>query len=127
MMKKTKENMTKTMMDGLLLLASLAMLLLVAAPASAQQRSVTATATITLTVVRAPGVNFSPATTNRNGASLQQSTSSGITLHASTNVRVTLSSAAGKSRLDLQADNTRTFTAHELNGVSSVEMDYIGS
>ena len=111
-----------------LLLALMGVMML----ASNSQAQVSATATVTLTVVPAPGMNFSrpsKATTSSSALTLPgKSLNSGIIFQSSSNVMVELHSRnLHSSRFSFGQGEARTFTSKELKGVSSVEIDYLGS
>jgi hypothetical protein len=111
-----------------LLLALIGVTLMV----SASQAQVTATATVTLTVVAAPGMNFTPARRSGTGSAALAhpgiSGSAGMTFQSSSNVMVKLKSKKlPGSSFNFEQGQVRTFTAKELSGVSSVEIDYLGS
>lgn len=112
----------------LLLLALVGVMLM----ASASQAQVTATATVTLTVVAAPGMNFTPAPKLSTGSAALAhpgvSGNAGMTFQSSSNVMVKLNSKnLPGSSFNFEQGQVRTFTAKELSGVSSVEIDYLGS
>lgn len=100
--------------------------------ASVSRAQVTATATVTLTVVSAPGVNFAPsAKWNTLSSPVADNGSHAMpemTFRSPGNVLVRLNSVGtAPEKFNLEQGQVKTFTANELKGVSSVEIDYLGS
>ncbi|HUI30517.1 MAG TPA: hypothetical protein VLX91_09895 [Candidatus Acidoferrales bacterium] len=98
--------------------------------ASTSQAQITATARVTLTVIPAPGISFASANPVGNTSRLNQANDGGITFCTSSNVAVILNSFGEKKMLDsdhLGHGATKTLTTKELNGLSKVEVIYIGN
>lgn len=104
-----------------------------AAPVAHAQ--VTATATITLTVVAAPGINFAPSTAMSAqtaaapvGGVSRSAAAPGINFRSPGNVLVQLNSGnVSPVKYNLGEGEVKTFSAHQLKHVSSVEIVYLGS
>jgi len=98
--------------------------------ASNSQAQVSATARVTLTVIPAPGINFSPANPAKPSTIVNRSNDGGLTLRTSSNVAVVLKSSTSRTTLNTEnvgQGTTKTLTTKDLNGVSSVEVLYLGS
>jgi len=102
---------------------------------SSSWAQVTATARVTLTVIPAPGISFtsaaatSPATT-KNPTAINQANDGGLTIHASSNVAVVLTSPDNNkptSSNQFSQGTTKTITSKDLRDVSKVEVVYLGS
>ncbi|HUI29068.1 MAG TPA: hypothetical protein VLX91_02535 [Candidatus Acidoferrales bacterium] len=88
------------------------------------------TAKVTVTVISGPGINFTPANQTKSPSSLNQTDGGGMTFHAATTAAVTLNFDTGGRILhqdNLRRGVTRILTAEELEGVSKVQVTYIGS
>lgn len=97
---------------------------------SASWAQVTATARVTLTVIPGPGISFTPTDASKNTSSINQGSNGGITIHASSNVAVLLTSSDHDMSLNtnhLGQGVTKTITSKDLHDVSKVEVIYLGS
>ncbi len=100
--------------------------------ATEAKAQVTATARVTLTVLPAPGMNFTTgAVKSRTSTVAVQKpapVNPSVTFQSPGNVMVQLkSSNLRSSEYNLSQGEMKTFSAKELQGVSSVEIDYLGS
>ena len=97
---------------------------------TSQGRVVTATARVTLAVIPPPGVSFASTSRIRNASLLNQANDGGLTIRTSSNVAVFLDSSVNRKMLGIKylaSGVTKTLTSKEFNGVSKVEVVYLGS
>ncbi len=112
------------------LLCALLVLSFVVCPSTSQEQVVTATARVTLTILPRPGIGFTLPDRARTSPSANQINEGGITLNVSNGVPVILKFLNHGKTLDTYhfgLGETKTFTSKELNGVSKVEITYLGS